>query len=228
MRIIFVRHGRPNYAIDRLTDLGHLQAEAAADRLESEKIDRFFSSTCGRAVETAEHIAKRRNMEVTSFDFMREIHWGSFDGEPIPFKGHPWDVSEDMAANGQSILSPNWENEPPFDTNRVLLDFKSVREGFDRFLSELGYEREGDFYRITKQNDETILLASHAGSSTVVLSHIFNIPAPFLFTCIRPNFTAITVVSFQGEEGALISPRFEIANDSRHIEGISVDNVFGK
>jgi len=33
MRIIFVRHGHPNYEKDCLTELGHRQAEAAAQRL---------------------------------------------------------------------------------------------------------------------------------------------------------------------------------------------------
>ena len=35
MKIVFVRHGHPNYHEDCLTELGHLQAEAAARRLES-------------------------------------------------------------------------------------------------------------------------------------------------------------------------------------------------
>ena len=33
MRILFVRHGHPNYEKDCLTDLGHLHAAAAAERL---------------------------------------------------------------------------------------------------------------------------------------------------------------------------------------------------
>ena len=33
MRILFVRHGHPNYEKDCLTELGHLHAEAAAKRL---------------------------------------------------------------------------------------------------------------------------------------------------------------------------------------------------
>ena len=39
MRLLFVRHGHPNYELDCLTDLGHLQAEAAAERLMKENID---------------------------------------------------------------------------------------------------------------------------------------------------------------------------------------------
>ena len=60
MRIIFVRHGHPDYKKDCLTALGHLHAQAAAQRLEGEKIAKIFSSSCGRAYETAEHIAAKR------------------------------------------------------------------------------------------------------------------------------------------------------------------------
>ena len=42
---------------DCLTELGHLQAEAAAMRLKDSGIEKIYASTYGRAVETAEHIA---------------------------------------------------------------------------------------------------------------------------------------------------------------------------
>ena len=39
MRIIFVRHGEPDYAHDCLTEMGKLQAVAAAERLRNEGIE---------------------------------------------------------------------------------------------------------------------------------------------------------------------------------------------
>ena len=53
MRILFVRHGHPNYELDCLTELGKKQAEAAALRLKDEGIEEIYASTCGRAFETA-------------------------------------------------------------------------------------------------------------------------------------------------------------------------------
>ena len=53
MRIVFVRHGHPNYEKDCLTDLGRLHAAAAAERLAAEGITEIYSSTCGRAYETS-------------------------------------------------------------------------------------------------------------------------------------------------------------------------------
>ena len=59
MKIIFIRHGNPDYQLDCLTELGHRQAEAAAETLCTMGIEKIFASTHGRAMETAEHTAKK-------------------------------------------------------------------------------------------------------------------------------------------------------------------------
>ena len=54
MRLIFIRHGDPDYDLDVLTELGHEQAKKAARRLLCENIDAVYASTHGRAWQTAE------------------------------------------------------------------------------------------------------------------------------------------------------------------------------
>lgn len=228
MRIIFVRHGHPNYATDSLTELGHKQAEAAALRLSSEQIDRVFSSSCGRAHQTAEYIAKARGMEVELLDFMREISWGSVDESELYNNGHPWRTVEKMVGEQQSLLSPDWREEEPFVRNKIVPLADRVGENLDAWLATLGYTREGDYYRVGKPQYDTIVLASHGGSSSAALAHLFCLPLPFLCYAICPAYTAITIVTLRGEEGSLISPRFELVNDARHIQGITVENVYGK
>ena len=44
MKIVFVRHGHPDYVNDCLTELGHKQAESAALRLKDEGIEEIYSS----------------------------------------------------------------------------------------------------------------------------------------------------------------------------------------
>lgn len=129
MRIIFVRHGHPDYKNDCLTPLGHEQAKAAAARLQNEKVDAW--------------------------------------------------------------------------------------------LSGLGYDREGEYYRVREANDQTIMLVSHGGSSSCVLSHLFNLPLPFVLKNIPANLTGITVVKMAGDVGSLISPKFEMVNDARHIQDVT-------
>lgn len=226
MRIVFVRHAHPDYKNDCLTDLGYKQAEAVADRLSKEKFHHIYSSSCGRAFQTAECIANLHNLKVEPCDFMRELGWGSTDGKPILHDGHPWDTAEEMVINGQNILSSNWENEEPFCRNKVISCGRMAWQEFDALLSKLGYKREGNFYRVCNENKNTYAMVSHGGSSSAVISHIFNIPFPFFCHTVHPDFTSITIVSLCGETGTLSAPRFEILNDARHIESISSEIVF--
>ena len=220
MRIIFVRHGHPDYTHDCLTELGHQHAEAAAQRLSGEKLDAIYSSSCGRAYETALHIAAPHNMTVEQCDFMREIHWESVDDKPIPQNGHPWNTADEMVSNGQSVMDPDWAEHEPFCRNKIVACVRQVGEDFDRLLSSLGYERDGLYYRVRTPNSGTVLMASHGGSSSAVMSHLLNLPFSFVCTAMCPDFTAISILTFDGEEGDRISPRIEIFNDSRHIRSI--------
>ena len=54
MKLLFVRHGDPNYAIDGLTEKGKREAELVADRLCREHITAVYCSTMGRARLTAQ------------------------------------------------------------------------------------------------------------------------------------------------------------------------------
>ena len=71
MRILFVRHGEPDYARDCLTEEGARQAAAAAERLAGEGIRRIYASPCGRARETAAYTARRLGLPVEVLPFMR-------------------------------------------------------------------------------------------------------------------------------------------------------------
>jgi len=218
MKIVFVRHGHPDYTLDCLTELGHRQAEAVAERLRDTKFDKIFSSTCGRAYETAEHIVKGRDMEIVQLEFMREIWWGASNGDEISHRGHPWLVADDVVAAGGDLFDANWQENEFFCKNDILKQrCQKVLDGFDSWLSELGYEREGQYYRVKRANDETVALVSHGGSSSVVLSRLFNLPFPYVCTMVHPDFTGITEVVLNGHAGELCAPRFKVLNDALHI-----------
>lgn len=225
MKIIFVRHGHPDYVNDCLTKKGHPQAEAAAERLKDETIDTIFSSSCGRAYETAEHIAARHNMKIIKLDFMREIDWGVRGTDDFV---HPWDCADEWIANGKSVMDYDWRNTPEYKDSTFVKNYDKVIEGFDDWIKQFGLCREGDYYRVTKENSDTIMLVSHGGSSSAVLAHILNLPFPFVCYTIRPYFTAITVVSLKGDVGELAAPKFELVNDVRHLENVSAENYFEK
>lgn len=220
MRIIFVRHGHPNYDLDCLTPLGHKHGEAVAERLKNEPIERIFSSTCGRAMETAEHIDKNFGFGVEGLDFMREIKWGSADGLPVYEDGHPWLNSDYLVEQGKDLLDKDWRMSEQYRNNKVAAAGDKLGEGLDAWLSELGYTREGDYYRVGKVRYGTIVLVSHGGASSAALARLFNLPLPFVCSAICPDYTAVTIVTLAEKEGALTAPKFEIMNDARHIAEI--------
>ena len=165
-------------------------------------------------MQTAEHIAKEigyPSEEITRLDFMREIEW-DFTG--------PWEASEDLIRKGKSTMISGWGSKGPYAKDRIVGFLRDQADSFDSMLETLGYKREGLYYRVNAENNDTIAVVSHAGTSTGVLARLFNLPVPFLFDALRPHLTAVTVVWFKGNTGELISPRFEIANDSRHVPGI--------
>lgn len=228
MRIIFVRHGHPDYAHDCLTELGRQHAAAAALRLQDEGIEAIYSSTHGRAMETASHLADALHLPVTGCDFMREINWGSVDGEPLFADGHPWDTADRMVAQGESLMNPDWQNSETFRRNRVVQCVEKVAAGTDAWLATLGYTREGLYYRAGKDTKRTIAAFGHGGASTAILAHLFNLPFPFVTSTMGPDYTGITIVELPDVEGALVKPRLEMLNDARHIRGLTVENYFGK
>lgn len=230
MRIIFVRHGHPNYVNDCLTELGHKHAAAAAERLKDEGISEIYSSTCGRAYETAGYMAKQYGLPIVKCDFMREISWGSVDNESIAFDGHPWSTADDMVAKGESLLNPNWAEEEPFKRNKLVEYAKKVAEATDEWLKSLGYTREGLYYRVigTANTNKTIAAFGHGGAGSAIFSHLFNLPYPFVCTTLNQDYTGITIVEFPDTPGALVKPRFEIMNDARHIQNLKIENIYDK
>lgn len=218
MRIIFVRHGHPDYRNDCLTELGRVQAAAAAERLKDEGISEIHASSHGRAVETARYTADLLGLSVTPHDFIREIGWGSADGSELEHNGHPWFTIDDMILRGMDITRTDWRETEPFCRNRVVGFVDNVAKGIDGWLASLGYEREGTLYRVVGSNtDRTVAMFSHAGSSCAAMSHIFSQPFPYFCKTMELNLTSICIVRLSDVQGDLTMPRFEIANDSRHI-----------
>ena len=221
MRIIFVRHGEPDYAHDCLTEMGRLQAVDAAERLRNEGIEEIFSSPQGRAAETAAATADLLKRPVQTLDYMRELHWGSIDGTPLPSDGHPWDLADLMAEEGWDLTNPGWREHPYFKNNQVTANADMVAEKTDEWLRSLGYEREGAFYRCVRPDNrqKTVALFSHGGSSAAAIGHILNLPFPYACGLFHLEFTGITIIRLDRNPGSRRLPCLELANDGRHIQG---------
>ncbi len=227
MKIIFVRHGHPDYKSGHLTELGHLHARAAARRLAAEGIEKIYSSPLTRAVETAEYTAAALGLEIEIADCFREIGWGSIDEEPIMEKGHPWNTADRFSEAGESLTDPCWREKDPWCRNKVLARIDETVQGFDAFMETLGYKREGERYRVIGEDTHrTVAVFGHGGASTAIFAHLMHIPFPLACRLFDLDFTNITVARFDDKKGLYCTPRFHVIGDAHHIKDIRLDNTF--
>ena len=222
MRIIFVRHGDPDYARDCLTDKGRRQAELAAERLEGEGIGQIWSSPQGRAMQTAQAASARLGIApVRVLDCMHEICWGSADGTPAVAGGNPWNIADQLVREGWDLTRADWREHPYFRANLAAPEADKVARGIDAWLEGLGCRREGLYYRCLSPEsaEATVALFGHGGSSAAAMAHILNLPFPYLCGTLRLPFTGITVLRIGRKPGQPAMPVVELASDGRHLGG---------
>ncbi len=235
MKLILVRHGHPDYVHDCLTPLGHSQAEAAANVLKDTHLNSIWSSSCGRAYETALHTAKMHGMEVTKLDFMREISYApkleedkkSFEQMSDEERHVYWEQEYNAWLQAQKTVAEGIElNEfaPRFARNTVGEHNQRVINGLDEWLYDFGYERQGSYYRVLRNNSDTIALFGHGGSFTSLICHLLNMPFEVGLAAFGINFTAISRFEFREDlpEGTLIQPTLDLFGDARHIENCEI------
>ena len=219
MRIIFVRHGEPDYEKDCLTETGKKQAAAAAIRLEREGITEIYASPMGRASETAAFTAQRLGLPVQTLDYMHEISWG---GPGVPQDGHPWTLSDWMISQDDfDFYRENWRQHSYFKNNVAVDYLDKISVKFDGFLLEQGYRHEGTRYACETDRPKTIAVFSHGGSGACVLAHLLALPFPYVCTVLPYEFTSIIILEFPVRKGAYVHPRIELFNDAAHILDIS-------
>lgn len=221
MRLFFIRHGDPNYKDNCLTELGHIQAEAVAERVAKLNISALYTSTYGRAKETAEHSAKKCGIPVTELDFIHEIRTG-VDGldKEGKLKYSPWLSAEKLAKEGADLLHYDYSDFFAWKDTYFQESYYRVTGGFDSWMEGLGFRREGLYYRCMRKNDDRLAIFAHGGSISCVISHLFGLPPSYVCGFVHLSCTGISVFRFEGEEGELIVPKIMMLNDHSHIQEI--------
>ena len=219
MRIVFVRHGDPDYEQDCLTESGKKQAKALAQRLKNEGIEEIWASPMGRAMQTASAVSDVLGLPINKLEFMREVTWGSTDGSELFSDGHPWNIADEMARRGINLNNEDWRNDDFFKTNRVVENVDMIEKELDAWLESFGYVRDGFYYdhKVSEDTHKTIALFSHGGSSAAAMGHILNLPFPYMCALFHMEFTGINIIRFDKNSGKGTLPRLELANDGKHI-----------
>lgn len=228
MLLFYIRHGDPIYEPDSLTPLGHRQAEEAARRLAQHGVDRIFSSTSNRAIQTAKPTCEMVKKEMELLDFASEVHaWNAIApdlGAGKRFVGAQpaWKklfVSPEMTALGR-----RWYEHPALcehaETFKQYMAF--VDENSDAWLKSLGYahDRKNGYYIPERDSDERVALFAHGGFGQAFLSSILDMPYPHFCRHFGMCFTGVTAIEFKDEgDGCVLPQVLTMANDAHLYRG---------
>ena len=220
MLLFYIRHGQPIYDPDSLTELGQKQADALAKRLKNSNIDVIYSSTSGRAMDTAKPTAKALNMDIIPLDWAHEIHaWDNMyltvDGKK-EFAFLLPDVRTSFTSQDVRSLDKDWAKHPDYSGTNFGSFEKTISAQVDEFLLGLGYEhlRDENRYRVVNDNEKRIALFAHQGMGMSILSQILDIPYPMFAAHFDMSHTGMTVIEFKNENGYCIPKMLQLSNDS--------------
>ena len=203
MRILLIRHGEPDYAIDGLTEKGKREVALLAKKLSKERIDKIYSSPRGRARLTAEPTARALGMDIEILPFMREFNVKRIKLPYVDSPAIPWDILPQYIVGMPVAYEPReWQKTPFIEDSEVYSEYLSVCREFDALLARHGYERDGYNYRAVRPNHDTVAIFCHFGVIAVVLSHLMNCSPYSLWqhTCALPT-SVTTVFTEERREG---------------------------
>jgi probable phosphoglycerate mutase len=230
MKIIFVRHGDPDYANDYLTEKGFKEAELLADRLEKLEVRDFYCSTLGRARATAKVTLDRIGREATIYDWLREFPGIVYDEETKKAR-LPWDLMPSYwTLRPRLYHKEEWLTDPLMASGDVEQVYRNIQVNFDLLLSNYGYLRDGNLYRCEKGNTDTIVIFCHLGLEFAILSHLLGIATPLLWQGFFVAPTSVTTVVSEERMKGEVYFRCQALGDTSHLyignEPISYSGFF--
>jgi len=217
MRLYIIRHADPDYQNDTITPEGHLEAQALAERMRREGLDKIFCSPMGRAIATMKYTAEALGMDYKILDWAHEIEELWFENTPWgPMVA--WDIPGEVIRGYDSM--PNhitWMNQEFLARTKAAEIFENIRKKSDEFLKELGYERIGGRYRIIKRNSDKVAVFCHNGFGLTWLAHLLGIPLSLMWTGFWLAPTSVTVVLFDERSDEWAVPRCLHLGDVSHL-----------
>ena len=139
MKIIFVRHGEPDYSQDALTEKGKREAALVAERIKNWKVDEFFVSPFGRAKDTAAPTLEALGAEATTLPWLREFSY-QIISPTFSETSVPWDYVPSFLYSDERLTSMDeWVDVPPMSDNEDIREnYPKVKEGIDEILLKYG------------------------------------------------------------------------------------------
>lgn len=217
MKILIIRHGDPDYSIDSLTEKGWREAEYLAERIAKLEVTDFYVSPMGRAKDTASCTLEKMNREAVECKWLREF--SAYIQKPGETGGSvAWDwLPQDWTADARFYDKKHWHEQEVMQRGKIKEEYDWVTTNFDRVLAEHGYVREGAYYRVEKENHDTLVFFCHFGLGCVLVSHLLGI-SPMVFwhlACAAP--TSVTTLVTEERRQGIACFRMSSYGDISHL-----------
>lgn len=203
MRLVFIRHGDPDYEHDTLTPCGWREAELLAARMKDFPADAYYVSPLGRAQDTASLSMNALGRTAEICDWLQEFRGRALKPHEPDAPTIAWDwMPKDWMPDDRFYSAAGWTQPKGMAELNAQAEYEWVCSNFDALLARWGYRREGRLYRVTEANTKTLVFFCHFGVTCVMLSHLLSISPMSLWHgfCAAPT-SLTTAVTEEREEG---------------------------
>lgn len=218
MRILFIRHGDPDYVNDTLTEKGRREAAALAERAAALDLGTCFVSPLGRAQATAAYSLEKLGRTAVTLDWLREFPaqidlnraehlraaYPNAEKENGIYKSRiVWDVIPSYWTEHREYSDGVlWRESEVSRCSDAVQVYDDVTGKFDAFLAERGYVREGGHYTVEKESTETVTFFCHFGITCALLAHLWSLSPFTMWHSLALAPTSVTeVVTEEREKG---------------------------
>ncbi len=198
-RLLLIRPGQTKlHQADRfwgktdieLSDTGIRQAEQLRDRMARNKIDAIYTSTLLRAIETAEIIASRHKVKVTTFAELCECNFGYIEGLTFKEISRKYPELATELSSGKVVSFPGGESLEQLD--------KRVQ----RFLEKLKQLKP----------PSTVAIVAHSGPLRLIVCHLLGLGTEHWLQ-MRVDHASLSIVETY-PQGTILN----LLNDTSHLK----------
>ncbi len=204
IKLYLVRHGETDGNVQQwyqgstdvpLNARGIAQANCLSQFLKSVHFDGIYSSTLQRARKTAEIVAKPHGLAVQSYDALREINFGVWEGHTYQEITEKWPGEIEAFYDSDGTLPAHGGESFLEVEQRITAKTKEI----------LSHHKDGD----------TVLIASHGASIRCLLFGLLGLDLRRIW-CFQQYNTAFNIIEYYGEKNVMT-----LMNCTQHLQGMA-------
>ena len=214
MKLIFIRHGDPDYVHDSLTPRGRAEAAALHNRLAGWRGFEAAVSPLGRAQETARRALAGSGVTPETLPWLEE-----FRGR-LPNSRICWDLLPAAYDADPLLRDPvRWPEAALYQNTNVAAVHAETKAGLYALLARYGYRPRGSVFAAAPdaRRDAVAVLFCHMAVSMECLAILLNQASPVVWHQWFLPPASITVLGAEEREPGLVQWRMQAAGDVRHL-----------